>query len=94
MHLLGQAADVVVRLDRDRRAAKTNGLNNIRVERALDEPFNITDLFRLSLEYINEFAADRFTFFLGFRDAVQGRVKLIARIDAADIQVQIVLVKF
>ena len=44
LHVLGQAADVVVGLDRRRRAAVAAGLDHVGVERALDQEAGVLDL--------------------------------------------------
>jgi hypothetical protein len=94
VHFLGQAADVVMCLNRHRCASKANGLNHIRVERALNEPCNITDPFGLGLKNVNEFSTDRFPFFFRLIDSRKRTIKLIGRIDTVHVEVQIVLVNF
>ena len=59
VHALGQAADIVVRLDRDRRAAaEGDAFDHVGVERALGQklgaPRPPRDLFRLGLEDVDE----------------------------------------
>ena len=55
IHAFRQAAHVVMRLDRDARAAvKRNGFNDIRVERALRQEVRATDLLRFLFEHIDE----------------------------------------
>ena len=60
LHPLGQAADIVVRLDRHRRAAeRRDALDHVRIERALGEEIGAADLLRLVLEDVDEQPADR-----------------------------------
>ena len=76
-HPLGQAADVVVRLDRHRRAAgERHRFDHVGVERALGEEFDRAaavggDLLRLALEGLDEQAADRLALGLRLGDAVE-----------------------
>ena len=59
VHALGQAADIVVRLDRHRRpAGERHALDHVRIERALREEIRAADLLRLLLEHIDEQPAD------------------------------------
>ena len=68
LQVVGQAADVVVRLDR-RRAGAAAGLDDVRVERALDEVVGARELRRLLLEDADELGADRLALRLGVGDA-------------------------
>src|SRR5437660_918942 len=59
VHALGQAADIVVRLDRHRRpAGERHALDHVGVERALREKLRAADLLRLLLEHVDEQLAD------------------------------------
>ena len=59
VHPLGEAADVVVALDRDRRAAgEADALDHVGIERALGEELRVADLLRVLLEDLDEQAAD------------------------------------
>ena len=72
VHALGQAADIVVRLDGDRRpAGERHALDHVRIERALREKFRATELFRFRLEDIDEELADRLALLLGIGDACE-----------------------
>src|SRR5439155_14937139 len=65
-----QAADVVVRLDRRRRAVDGGAaFDDIRVQRALGEEAYILNSFRLILEHIDEDVADSLAFFLRVGDS-------------------------
>ena len=66
VHPLGQAADVVVALDRHRRAAgEADALDHVGVERALGEEIGAADLVRLVLEHVDEGLADELALGLG-----------------------------
>src|SRR3546814_8802952 len=55
----GQAADIMVRLDRHRRPArKAHRLDHVRIERALRQEVRPADLLRFLLEHGNELAAE------------------------------------
>ena len=65
VHALGQAADVVVRLDRHRRpAGERHALDHVGIERALRQEIRAADLARLGLEHVDEQLADDFSLFL------------------------------
>src|SRR5690606_25429338 len=65
VHAFGQATDVVVRLDRHRRAAREgNALDHVRVKRTLGQELGPAELARLLLEHIYEEPPDRLA--LGF----------------------------
>src|SRR6185503_4786558 len=92
MHLFGQSADVVMCLDRDRRSTKTDRLDNVGVESALNEPFDVTDVVSFSLKDINEFCADRFSFLFRIGNTSKHIVKLTRRVGTAHIQMKVVVV--
>ncbi len=70
VHALGQAADIVVRLDRDRRAAgERHALDHVGIERALRQEFRAADLLRLRLEHVDEQLADDLALCLRIGDA-------------------------
>ena len=69
MHALGQAADVVVRLDGDRGpAGERHALDHVGVERALRQKFRAAEFFRLRLEHVNEQFADGLALLLRILD--------------------------
>ena len=68
LQILGQSADVVVRLDR-RRAGTATGFDHVRVERPLDEEPHVLELGRLLLEHTDELGADHLALPLGVVDA-------------------------
>ena len=76
-HALGQAADVVVALDRRRRAAgEGDALDHVGIERALreklDRPAAVAgDAARLALEHVDEQPADRLALGLRVVDALE-----------------------
>ena len=68
VHALGQAADIVMRLDGDGRpAGERDALDHVGIKRALREEFGAPDLLRFLLEYVDEQSSDRLA--LGFRVA-------------------------
>ena len=70
VHALGQAADIVVRLDRHRRAAgERHALDHVGIERALREEIGAADLLGLGLEHVDEQPADGLALDLGIADA-------------------------
>ena len=81
VHALGQAADIVVRLDRDRRAAeRRDALDHVGVERPLGEEIGAADLLRLGLEDVDEEPADDLPLRLGILDAGERGEKGLARV--------------
>ena len=68
LQVLGQAADVVVGLDR-RRAGAAAGLDDVGVQRPLHEELRVAELRRLLLEDADELGADRLALGLRVGDA-------------------------
>src|SRR5215208_3744900 len=69
LHALRQAADIMVRFDRDRRpTAVGNALDHVRVERALSQEGGTTRLARLLLEDLDEQPADGLALLLRVND--------------------------
>ena len=69
VHALGQAADIVVALDRHRRAAgEADAFDDVGVERALGEEVRAAELLGFLLEHGDEFAADELALGLGVGD--------------------------
>ena len=74
VHALGQAADIVVALDRDRGAAgERHALDHVGIERALGQEVGAADLLRLRLEHVDEQPADGLA--LGLRVATRRRAR-------------------
>ena len=72
VHALGQAADIVVRLDRHRRAAgEGDALDHVGVERALRQEIGAADFFGLGVEHVDEQPADGLALLFGIADAGQ-----------------------
>ena len=70
VHPLGQAADIVVALDRDRGpAGEADALDHVGIERALGEEIGAADLLRLRLEDVDEGLADQLALGLGLVEA-------------------------
>ena len=77
VHALGQAADIVVRLDGDGRAAgEGHALDHVRVERALGEEGRTADLFGLGLEHLDEQSADGLALGFGVGNALESAEEL------------------
>ena len=78
VHALGQAADIVVRLDGDRRAAgERDAFDHVGIERALGQELGAADLLRLLLEHVDEVLADGLALGLGIGDARERFKKLL-----------------
>ncbi len=68
--MLGQAADIVVRLDRGGRAAGgRHALDHVGIERALGEEIDLAELLGLRIEHVDEQLADHLALHLGVGDA-------------------------
>ena len=84
VHALGQAADIVVRLDRHRRpAGERHALDHVGIERALRQEFRAADLLRLGLEHVDEQPADGLALLLRIADAVERVEKQSSRLRRA-----------
>ena len=87
VHALGQAADIVVRLDRHRGAAgERDAFDHVGIERALRQELDGTapvrgDLRRLRLERLDEQAADGLALRLGVGDAGERGEESVAGFD-------------
>lgn len=66
VHLLRQAAYVVVRLDRGRRTVDRHRFDYVGIDRALRQPLHVGQLLRLCVEYFDKVAADDLAFILRF----------------------------
>ena len=91
VHLLGKAADVVVRLDRGRRAVDRTRLDHIRIDRTLRQPLDVLDLNGLLVENLHEVAADDLALPLGVRNARQIAQELGRGIHALDVQPHVLI---
>src|SRR5918996_5096969 len=80
-HALGQAADIVVRLDRDARALKRDRLDDVRIERALRQKIRAAQPLGLLLEDVDEGPADDLALVLGIGDADQALKKQARRVN-------------
>ena len=90
VHPLGQAADIVVALDRHRRpAGEADALDHVRIERALGEEIGAADLRRLRLEDVDEGLADELALGLGIVEPGEAAEELVRRVhmDQRDIVV-------
>ena len=81
VHARGQTADIVVRLDRHRRAAgERHALDHVGIERALRQKFGAADLLRLGIEHVDEQASDGLALEFGIGDAGEFAEELLRRI--------------
>ena len=81
VHALGQAADIVVALDRHRRpAGEADAFDHVRIERALGEEVGAADLLRFGLEHVDELGADELALRLGVGDAGEAAEEVRARV--------------
>ena len=78
VHLLGEAAHVVVTLDLG--GLPRAALDDVAVERALHEELGVDELARLLLEAADELLADDLAFVLGLGDAGELVEKAVARV--------------
>ena len=82
VHLLGQAADVVVALDHMRLArARAGRFDHVGIDRALRQPANPFELAGLFLEHLDEQAADDLALAFGVALALQRAEEALFRID-------------
>ena len=80
-HVLGQPADVVVALDHRRRAVGAAGLDEVGVERALDEELGLDQPAGVLLEDADELVADRLALGLRVGDAGEAGEEAVAGVD-------------
>ncbi len=89
-HFIRKAADVVMRLDDVRLAGLgAGGLDDVRVDRALRQPFDAFELVRLLVEYLDEVAADDLALVFGIADALQRLEEAVGCIDANDVDAEV-----
>ena len=86
----GQAADVVVALDRLGDAVGAARLDHVRVERPLHEPLHVAELARLVLEDADELLADPLALLLRIGDAGEPREEALLRLDVDERHVEAV----
>ena len=89
-HALRKAADVVVALDRRRRALEGYRLDHVRVERALREEAHVAQGRRFLLEHLDESGADDAPLLLGILHAGQALEESLGSVDVAQIEVEAV----
>ena len=90
MHLLGQTADIVMRLDdlaRDIERLDAVGINS-----ALSQPLGILDLLGFSVEYLDEVASDDLTLLLGVTHTCQVGKELLRSIHTNYIEAETLIV--
>ena len=88
VHLFGQAADVVVRLDHRGRSLDRcrSGLHHVGIDRTLRQPLYVLDLLGLGIEHLHEIAADDLALLLGIGHSGQVAQKPVVGLDTLDIQ--------
>ena len=79
LHLLRQAADVVMTLDHGRRPAHRNRFDHVRIERALNQKANVAQALGFFFENIDEDFADRFSLLFRIGDALQAFRETVRR---------------
>ena len=83
VHAFGQPADIVVRLDGDRRpAGEGHALDDIRIERSLRQEVGAAELPGLLLEDIDEQPADDLALGLGIGLALQRGDEAVRGVDS------------
>ena len=89
LHVVGKAADVVVRLDRRGDALGAARLDHVAVQRPLHEPLDVAELPRLLLEDADELAADDLALLLRLLDAGEQLEEAVLRlhVDERDVEV-------
>ncbi len=94
LHLFGQAAHVVMRLDNLRRSAHRTRLDHIGIERTLHQPLDLAFTFLnppgFPLEYFDEFVADNLALLLGIADAFELAEKAVGGIDGIETQAKFI----
>ena len=82
-HVLGQAADIVMRFDQMRLAGLgAGGFDHVRIDGALRQPFRVLEFGGLFLEHLDEQIADGLALALGILDTVERLEKTCLGIDA------------
>jgi len=97
LHVRGQAADVVVALDGLRRTFDAGGLDDVGVERALDEPGDlfalmfgrVEDLLGFVIEDADELVADSLALLLGIGDLGERVEEARAGVDGNDLEAEL-----
>jgi hypothetical protein len=101
LHVLEQTTDVVMRLDGGARALETDALNDVGVERSLQQPFDLPpvrlcglELGSLRLEHVDERVSDDLSFLLWVLDTVQTGEEEIGRVDDGQVHAEILVEHF
>ena len=91
VHLLGESADVVVRLDGGGGSVDRYALDDVGIDCALREPARSLDLLCLLVEDLDEVAAYDLTLALGIGDAGEVGIETLAGIDATDVEAHVLI---
>ena len=92
-HPLRQAADVVMALDRGRRALEGDALDHVGIEGALGEKSASPDRSCLFLEDLDEDASDDLAFSLRVLHPLQGGKEPVLRVHVLEVEMETVLEK-
>ena len=106
LHVREEPANVVMRLDRRARALEADALDDVRVERALQQPLDLAlrrgavlllrlgggfDLRGLGLEDVDEGVADDLALLLGVLDALKAREEEVGRVDDGEVHAEVLV---
>src|SRR5689334_16023530 len=91
VHLLRQAAHIVMTLDDRRWTTHRDRLDHVRIQRALDQVADIAQTFRFLLEHVDENFPDPFPLLFRISHAFQRRQKQIAGANTGDVQLHALL---
>ena len=97
-HVLEQAADVVVRLDRRTRALEADALDHVRVERPLEQPLDLAlvrlgllELGGLLLKHVDERVPDDLALLLRVLDTLEAREEELGRVDDGQVHAEVLV---
>ena len=106
LHVREEPANVVMRFDRRARTLEADALDDVRVERALQQPLDLAlrrgavlllrlgggfDLRGLGLEDVDEGVADDLALLLGVLDALKAREEEVGRVDDGEVHAEILV---
>ena len=85
VHLLREAADIVMTLDSHRRAADGNRFDDVRVESSLHQELYVADLTCLFVKDVDESCADDLSFSFRVDDTAQSAQEPLTSINTDDV---------